>query len=128
MYRFTKKNFDYDFESWIKKDHFILMDNDYNIFLSNRIKGLKKLPSKLIRLENFVDDILSLDFVQSNYDFLKNEIETNLLKNQYINEYVQEGLYKKYWKDYYTPETAEIVQKKLKNDFDFLNYDINSWL
>lgn len=104
------------------------MDNDYNIFLSNRIKGLKKLPSKLIRLENFVDDILSLDFVQSNYDFLKNEIETNLLKNQYINEYVQEGLYKKYWKDYYTPETAEIVQKKLKNDFDFLNYDINSWL
>ena len=104
------------------------MDQDYAVFLSSRIKKLEATEVKFIRLENFVEDVLSLDFVKDNYDSLKYEIENNLIKNQYANEYAQEGLNKKYWKDYYTTETAELIQKKMKDEFDYFKYDLNSWI
>ena len=34
---------------------------------------------------------------------------------------------KESWKEYYNEEISEFVYKKMKNEFDFFNYDKNSW-
>lgn len=127
MFRFSQKNMNYEFETWIKNDHYLLMDNVHDTFLSNRIKKLKTKPSVFIRMENFVEDILSLDFIRDNYELLKEDIEENILKNRYVNDYVPPGSQKKFWKEYYTDELAEMVQYKMKNEFEYLNYNLNSW-
>lgn len=127
MYRFFIKKMDYEFSTWIKKEHYILMDLPYNVFLVKRIFSLKKQPSKYVRMESFVDDILSLEFIEKNMDILNETIEENILKNRCDKDYVPNGTEKKFWKDYYTCELAEMVQYKMKNEFEFFNYDINSW-
>ncbi len=127
MFKVSQKKMNYEFEDWIKKDHFVLMDKDYDIFISDRIKKLNTKPSFLVRMESFVEDILSLDFIRDNYELLKEDIEENILKNRYENDYVPLGSQKKFWKEYYTDELAEMVQYKMKNEFEYLNYNLNSW-
>ena len=39
MFKVSQKKMNYEFEDWIKKDHFVLMDKDYDIFISDRIKN-----------------------------------------------------------------------------------------
>ena len=127
MFKFSQQNMEYEFESWIKKEHFILKDNVHDIFLSNRIKNLKTPPSHFVKMESFVEDILSLQFVKNNLELLKNEIDQNILQNRYSYDYVPSGTQKKFWKDYYNSELAELIQKKMYREFEYFGYDLNSW-
>jgi hypothetical protein len=79
-------------------------------------------------MENFEDDIKSLWFVKENFDLLEQTINDNIEKNRYLTEFEEYGFTKKNsWKEYYNEEIAEIVFLKLKGEFDFFNYDKNSW-
>ena len=127
MYKVSQKNFGYDFETWIRKDHYVLMDRQYDVFLMKKILNLKKQPTNYIRMETFAQDVLSLKFVMDNMEILQQEIQDNLFTNQFEKEYLDKGLQKKFWKEYYTEDLVEMVQYKMKNEFEFFNYDINSW-
>ena len=127
MFRFSKKNMNYEFETWIKNDHFVLVDKDYDTFISDRIKKLMVRPSFFVRMESFFEDILSLEFIKNNYELLKDDIDKNILYNRYENDYLPLGSQKKFWKDYYNIELAELVQRKMFREFEYLNYDLNSW-
>ena len=127
MHKVSQKNLGYDFETWIRKDHYILMDYQYDVFLMKKILNLKRQPTNYVRMENFAQDILSLKFVRDNMEILQQEIQDNILTNGYEKEYLDKGINKKFWKDYYTSELAEMVQYKMRNEFEFFNYNTNSW-
>ena len=80
-------------------------------------------------MENFEDDIKSLWFVKENFDFLEQTLKYNVENNCYdLDEFQFNGFIKKEsWKEYYNEEISEFVYKKMKNEFDFFNYDKNSW-
>lgn len=122
-----ENNFNQSFESWVNWN-FILFEEYFNVFLSPRLKTLIKSPDYLIRTENFSDDIKSLWFIKENENFLKNVIESDVNKNKFEKEFELYGFNKKKsWKEYYNSELAETVYNKLKIDFDYFNYDKNSW-
>jgi hypothetical protein len=127
MHKFKNKQFNYKFEDWITKDHYILLDNEYNIYLANRIQKLKINPSKFIRLEKFSEDILSLNFIKNNSELLQDVIDGSIQKNNYEKEYSENGMEKKFWKDYYTEELVNKIQVKLRPEFEYFGYDLNSW-
>jgi hypothetical protein len=128
LYMSRSKNYDKKFYDWITKKHYIYEDGFFNIYIAGRLKGLPKKPDCYIRMENFEDDIKSLWFVKENFDLLEQTINDNIEKNRYLTEFEEYGFTKKNsWKEYYNEEIAEIVFLKLKGEFDFFNYDKNSW-
>ena len=128
LYMYRSKNYDKKFYDWITKKHHINEDEFFNIYIASRLKGLPKEPDFYVRMENFQDDIKSLWFVKENFDLLEQTINDNIEKNRYLTEFEEYGFTKKNsWKEYYNEEIAEIVFLKLKGEFDFFNYDKNSW-
>jgi len=128
LYMYRSKNYDKKFYDWITKKHHIYEDEFFNIYIASRLKGLPKEPDFYVRMENFQDDIKSLWFVKENFDLLEQTINDNIEKNRYLTEFEEYGFTKKNsWKEYYNEEIAEIVFLKLKGEFDFFNYDKNSW-
>lgn len=122
-----ENNFNQSFKSWVNWN-FILFEEYFNVFLSPRLKILIKSPDYLIRTENFSDDIKSLWFIKENENSLNNVIESDVNKNKFEKEFELYGFNKKKsWKEYYNSELAETVYNKLKIDFDYFNYDKNSW-
>ena len=127
MYMDSVNNFNESFEKWVRSN-FIFREEDYNIFLSVRLQKLKKPVDRFIKMETFEKDILSLPFIQNNLDRLKNVIETKISSNVFENEYEDKmGKKRKPWKSFYDQETADVLYSKLKCEFDYFNYDKNSW-
>ena len=127
LHMYNSKQFNQVFDRWVKSN---LSFSDYNknFFILESLKQLPKLPDFYIRMENFEDDIKSLWFVKENFDLLEQTINDNIEKNRYLTEFEEYGFTKKNsWKEYYNEEIAEIVFLKLKGEFDFFNYDKNSW-
>jgi hypothetical protein len=124
----NSKQFNQSFDRWVKSN---LYFSDYNInfFISESLKKLPKLPDLYVRMENFKNDINSLWFVKENFDFLEQTLKHNIENNLYdSDEFHSNGFKKKEsWKEYYNEEISEFVYKKMKNEFDFFNYDKNSW-
>ena len=128
LYMFRSKNYDKKFYDWITKQHYIYEDEFFNIYIAGRLKRLPKEPDFYVRMENFQDDIKSLWFVKDNINLLEQTISDNIDKNRYLSEFESDVfLKKKSWKEYYNEEISEVVYKKMKNEFDFFNYDKNSW-
>ena len=122
-----ENNFNQTFRSWVDWN-FILMEEYFNIFLYPRIKMLPKTPDYFVRIESFSEDIKSIWFVKENEKILSDVIENNINKNGFDKEFSEKGFDKKNsWKEYYDEEIADVVYKKLKIDFDYFNYDKNSW-
>jgi len=127
LYLHNSKQFNQSFDRWVKSN---LSFSDYNksFFILDSLKKLSKLPDLYVRMENFKNDINSLWFVKENFDLLEQTINDNIEKNRYLTEFEEYGFTKKNsWKEYYNEEIAEIVFLKLKGEFDFFNYDKNSW-
>jgi hypothetical protein len=124
----NSKQFNQSFDRWVKSN---LYFSDYNInfFISDSLKKLPKLPDLYVRMENFKNDINSLWFVKENFDFLEQTLKHNIENNLYdSDEFRSNGFKKKEsWKEYYNEEISEFVYKKMKNEFDFFNYNKNSW-
>ena len=128
LHMHNSKQFNQVFDRWVKSN---LSFSDYNksFFILESLKQLPKLPDFYIRMENFEDDIKSLWFVKENFDFLEQTLKHNVENNCYdLDEFQFNGFIKKEsWKEYYNEEISEFVYKKMKNEFDFFNYDKNSW-
>ena len=127
LYLHNSNQFNQSFDRWVKSS---LSFSDYNknLFILENLKKLPKLPDLYVRMENFKNDINSLWFVKENFDFLEQTLKHNIENNLYdsrvqFNEFVK----KESWKEYYNEEISEFVYKKMKNEFDFFNYDKNSW-
>ena len=90
---------------------------------------LKKLdikPKKIIRLENFIDDLLSLDFIKDNLDYLGDPIEfLRLGKTPHQTNYPD--ICKNPYSSFYNQELADIVWERKKYSFELLGYDRDSW-
>ncbi len=127
MYMDSVNNFHLSFDKWVK-GNFIHKEEEYNIFMSVRLKKLNKPVDKFIRIEKFEEDILSLPFIKNNIETLKEVIKTNISENIFSSEYENKmGEKRKPWKSFYNQERADILYTKLKCEFDFFNYDKNSW-
>jgi hypothetical protein len=128
LYMNNSKQFNQSFDRWVKSN---LSFSDYNksFFILDSLKKLSKLPDLYVRMENFKNDINSLWFVKENFDFLEQTLKNNIENNLYdSDEFQSNGFIKKEsWKEYYNEEISEFVYKKMKNEFDFFNYDKNSW-
>jgi hypothetical protein len=128
LYLHNSNQFNQSFDRWVKSN---LSFSDYNknFFILESLKKLPKLPDLYVRMENFKNDINSLWFVKQNFDFLEQTLKNNIENNLYdSDEFQSNGFIKKEsWKEYYNEEISEFVYKKMKNEFDFFNYDKNSW-
>jgi len=128
LYLDNSKQFNQSFGRWVKSN---LSFSDYNknLFIFESLKKLPKLPDLYVRMENFKNDINSLWFVKENFDFLEQTLKHNIENNLYdSDEFHSKGFKKKEsWKEYYNEEISEFVYKKMKNEFDFFNYNKNSW-
>jgi hypothetical protein len=120
-------NFNESFDNWVK-GNFIFREEDYNVFLSVRLQKLNKSVDKFIRMETFEEDILSLPFIKKHSIKLKNVLETKVSTNIFNEEYENRiGEKRKPWKSFYNQKRADILYTKLKCEFDYFNYDKNSW-
>jgi hypothetical protein len=128
LYLYNSNQFNQSFDRWVKSN---LSFSDYNknFFILESLKKLPKLPDLYVRMENFKNDINSLWFVKENFDFLEQTLKHNIENNLYdSDEFHSKGFKKKEsWKEYYNEEISEFVYKKMKNEFDFFNYNKNSW-
>ena len=81
---------------------------------------------KLIRYENYRDDILSIDFIQENIHLIQEEMkEFNLGTSPWrgTNKWHNRVPYNQI----YTQEIADLVYEYKKNYFEFGGYERNSW-
>lgn len=82
---------------------------------------------KIIRYEHLIDDLLEIDFIQENFDLLKNELF--ILKYQsrdsYRKDYIPQALEPVC--NYYTQDLADIVWEHKKFEFVHGGYEKDSW-
>ena len=100
-----------------------------NAHLLDYIQALKDRKLKLVKIireENFINDMMSIEFIQTNQELLVDEIEE---LNKGITPW-RKGYNPKMLKPYsefYTQELADIVYQNRKKYFDFGGYDRDSW-
>ena len=130
LYLDNSKQFNQSFGRWVKSS-LSFLDYNENFFIADSLKKLSKVPDLYVRMENFENDINCLWFVKENFDFLEQTLKNSIEKNCYnLGEFqfnVNGFIKKESWKEYYNEEISEFVYKKMKNEFDFFNYDKNSW-
>jgi len=95
---------------------------DYTEALRERQLKVKQI----VRYENFINDLLSVDFIKENLDLIPEELEKlNMGKTPWRTNY-EESLIKPY-SDFYNEEIAEMVYHSKKKFFDFGEYSKDSW-
>ena len=102
-------------------------ENDYTMDFVDAIIKQNSSVKKLIRYENYRDDILSIDFIQENIHLLQEEMKDMNLGNQLWRQ--QTHLWHKRipYNQLYTQETADIVYELKKKFFEFGGYEKDSW-
>ena len=94
----------------------------YEFSLGKIFYERNKKPDFLVRVENFEEDLMKIDFIKDNYDEKLDDIfEINVRTNQYINKSLPN------WKDMYNQNLADMVYEHCEKDFIYFNYDKNSW-
>lgn len=84
----------------------------------------KTKVKKIIRQETLYEDLMSIDFIQRNYDILQDNLEKiEKIKTFKRSEYFQNL----YLNEIYSEELANIVYENRKKFFDFGGYDKDSW-
>lgn len=117
------KNFDRDFKTWV----FSSFEDKY-FFQNYQINFHENLPPVdfYVKIENFIDSIFLLSFINFDDSTIKKTLEENILTNHYKDEF-SEFITRKDWKQYYDEELASFVYEKLKIQFDMFKYEKNSW-
>lgn len=83
-------------------------------------------PKKIIRYENLIDDLMSVDIIQDNLELFDNEIKKlNEGVRPWRSNY-EPALLKPYC-EYFNEELADIVYENQKKFFDFGSYEKDSW-
>jgi hypothetical protein len=130
LYLNNSKEFNQSFDRWVKSN-LSFPDYNENFFISDSLKKLSKVPDLYVRMENFENDINSIWFVKENFNFLEQILKNSIEKNDFDLDEFQinvHGFIKKgSWKEYYNDEISEFVYEKMRREFDFFNYDKNSW-
>ncbi len=129
LYSLHNLNFGLKFESWCE---FALDDQkfeiDYQLRYDLKIKSIGRNFDKFIRVENYADDIKSLNFVDLSKPEIDEVWKNNILKNGYTHEFKKiQTDEKQKWQDFYNQEIADLVFLKLEEQFNFFGYDKNSW-
>lgn len=112
-----------------------LKDKEWNFLIHNNkhlwdyIEALRERQlnlTKIIRYENFMNDLLSVDFIESNQDLLSNEIDKLKQGNTPWRSDYNTDLIKPY-SEYYNEELADMVYQSKQKFFDFGGYSKDSW-
>lgn len=129
LYSLHNKNFNIDFEKWCE---YVLtnqkFDDDYQLYYEKKIKSIGRPFDKFIRVENFSEDLKSLNFIDFTNEEIKEVWDNNILKNGYSHEFkfIQKDN-RKTWLDFYNQKTADLVFINLEEQFNMFGYDRNSW-
>ena len=85
-----------------------------------------RMPDRVIRYENFAEDIMNVPFIKNNSSLLQNEID-KLHQGDvpWMDDYPEEV--KRPYYEFYDQELANIVYRQRKLEFDNFGYDPNSW-
>lgn len=116
------KDFETTFADWFHKQtqSYITIKNN-SFCISDCIQ---KKPDKLIKVENLIEDIQSLFFLNLEDENLQEIIENKIKKNSFLGEF---DFPKQNWKNFYNEELADQVYSMCEKDFINFNYDKNSW-
>jgi hypothetical protein len=122
-------NFFEDFDNFcrVKLGNFKFQD-DYQIDYDKKILSVGKEFYKFVKVENYVNDLKSLDFI----DLTKPEVQECFTRIIEQNLYEQEfeslmGKKRKKWYEFYTQELADIVYQRFEDQFKLFNYEKDSW-
>jgi hypothetical protein len=116
------------FEEFVRKSkgEYLGFHNTHLLDYIQALKDRKLKLVKLIRVENLIDDLLSIDFIRENEELLVKEIEElNKGVGPWRKGYNPEML--KPYSEFYTQELADIVYQNRKKYFKFGGYDKDSW-
>jgi hypothetical protein len=93
---------------------------------SHFLQIFNRNPDRVIRYENFAEDIMNVPFIKDNSKLLQNEID-KLHQGDvpWIDNYPEEV--KRPYHEFYDQELANIVYRQRKLEFDNFGYDPNSW-
>ena len=115
------------FEEYVRKykGEYVNFKNYHLMDYLQALKERKLQPTKIIRQENLLEDLLSIDFIKNNQHRLKPEI-AHLEEGSFPwRKYYPKDL--KPYNEYYTQELADIIYENRKKFFDFGGYDKDSW-
>ncbi len=129
LYCVHKLNFGLNFEKWCE---YALNDGqfgyEYQLRYDLTIKGVGRNFDKFIRIENYSDDLKTLNFIDLSNPEIQEVWENNILKNAYTFEFEKiQTEEKRTWQDFYNQKIADLVFSKLEDQFNFFDYNRNSW-
>ena len=109
-----------DFEVWLKnklKNDYLITKQDWdNLYVYKQ----KDKPDMIVRMENFKNDLLQVDFIKENFNYQTNSIfgidlETNRYSLKIENN-------RKFY-DFYNEELVDLVYENLKHEFELFGYN-----
>jgi len=129
LYSLHKLNYKLNFELWCE---YVLNDqqfeNDYQLRYDLKIKSVSRNFDKFIRVETYAEDIKSLNFIDLSNTEIDKVYQNNVLKNGYTHEFKKiQTEERQSWQDFYNQKIADLVFSKLEDQFNFFNYNRNSW-
>jgi hypothetical protein len=129
LYSLHKVNYKLNFELWCE---YALNDqqfeNDYHVRYDLKIKSVGRDFDKFIRVETYAEDIKSLNFIDLSNPEIDKVYQNNVLKNGYTHEFKKiQTEERQSWQDFYNQKIADLVFSKLEDQFNFFNYNRNSW-
>lgn len=138
LYCYHNQNFEVEFDNFIElinlsqRSNFIFSKTGqrlkrnidfYNIHYDFFIEEtLGRSPEKIVKLENFENDLKSIPFLKNHGDLIDNFVVINGYENEF-----SKMTNKKFWKDFYNENNSIIIYEKLKEQFLKYGYDKNSW-
>jgi hypothetical protein len=108
------------------KGDYYYMGTPYLLDYIEAFRDRKLEPAKIIRYENFFEDLTSLEIIKSNEKIL--ELEMKILELETLpwrKNYKEEFL--KPYSEFYTQELADIIYENRQKYFEFGGYDRDSW-
>jgi|LauGreDrversion4_2_1035121.scaffolds.fasta_scaffold253887_2 hypothetical protein len=129
LYSLHKLNYGLNFELWCE---YALNDqqfaNDYQLRYDLKIKSAGRDFNKFIRVETYAEDIKSLNFIDLSKPEVYEVYQNNILKNGYTHEFKKiQTEERQRWQDFYNQKIADLVFSKLEDQFNFFDYNRNSW-
>lgn len=129
LYLHHISNFDMKFDEWVyetlKKP---LICDSYQFYYHKDILKLDRPFNKFVRLENFENDIKSINFIDFTNPKISKEFEFNIKNNRYQTEFEnQMNKKRKNWKEFYNGELANLVHVNFIEQFELFGYHKDSW-
>ena len=129
LYSHHKNNFKLDFKNWCE---FVLNNEEFNFGYQLRydlkIKSVGRSFDKFVRVENYIEDLKSLSFINLSNPEIQEVWDNFIIQNSYTHEFkFIETDSRKSWFDFYNQKLADLVFSNLEEQFNLFEYDRNSW-